>query len=426
MNLTTEVTNVPHESVVSTDRVATLSGSWACWLEQEDLQRLTGHPIFRAFERGDADLLTLRTLLVQHHHYSRHFTKYLCALMSKLSRHEDVRRLMTNLVEEMGLDRADHITHSELYQRTLSAVGAAPHDLEPFEATRALVQSMTRYCHSEDSIEGLAALCLGAEAIVPLIYRPVIAALDTLGFGDDAKEFFVIHVGEDENHALTMLEILERLTANDALARQRALKVGATMIQRRIDLLDAVLNHVRSPRQQGQYDGTRASTLKGDREARADSTGGQYSSADFWRVPSRLTPNIPARLSHRSIMSETSHGSERFSGQRRHKVHIVDLPSVTISMTIGRLAPREQTRLHRHNYETLIYIVAGKGYSRIGDRIVEWAAGDGIYVPIWAPHQHVSCTADEECVYLACENAPMLQNLGGIALREELAAVEPA
>lgn len=426
MNLTKEVINVPHASLGRADGTGIAPGSvWAPWLKQDDLLKLTGHPLFRAFESGEVDLPTVRAYLAQHHHYSRHFTRYLCALISKLDNYDDVRKLMTNLVEEMGLDRADQVTHGELYQRTLALVGALPNQVPPFEETRALVQTMLRYCHSDDSIEGLAALCLGAEAIVPLIYRPVIAALDTLGFGDDAKEFFVLHVNEDESHALAMLEILERLTSKDPLARQRAIEVGSIIIRRRIGLLDGVLNHVRSLPRQTQHDPSRAADLKSEREPHPGSGSERYSSADFWRVPSRLTPNIPERLSHRSVMSETSRGAERFSGERRHKVHIVDLPSVAISMTIGRLAPREETRLHRHNYETLMYIVAGRGYSRIGSRVVEWAAGDCVYVPIWAPHHHVS-TTDEECVYLACENAPMLQNMGGIALREELGAVESA
>ncbi len=68
---------------------------------------------------------------------------------------------MANLVEEMGFDRQDHVTHAELYQRSLAAVGAAPDDLGPFEETRSLVKSMTDYCNSDESIEGLAALCLG-------------------------------------------------------------------------------------------------------------------------------------------------------------------------------------------------------------------------------------------------------------------------
>lgn len=145
-----------------------------------------------------------------------------------------------------------------------------------------------------------------------------------------------------------------------------------------------------------------------------------YSSADFWRVPSELKAEVPERLHHPDVMDAQGDGSQKFSEDRRHKVHIVDLPTKTISMTIGRLEPGEATRLHRHNYETVIYVVSGEGFSRIGNRIVEWSAGDAFYVPIWAAHQHVSRAATQECVYVACENAPLLQNLGGIALREEL------
>lgn len=146
----------------------------------------------------------------------------------------------------------------------------------------------------------------------------------------------------------------------------------------------------------------------------------RYSSADFWRVPPELKEDVPERLHYPKVIDGISGGSRKFSSDRNHKVHIVDLPSKTISMTIGGLEPGKSTRLHRHNYETMIYIVAGQGFSRIGNRIVEWSAGDAVYIPIWAAHQHVSTLDSGECIYVACENAPLLQNLGGLALRQEL------
>ena len=89
-----------------------------------------------------------------------------------------------------------------------------------------------------------------------------------------------------------------------------------------------------------------------------------------------------------------------------------------IDRTIGGLAVGEATRKHRHNYETIIYVIAGSGVSLIEDRKVRWRAGDAFYVPTWAWHQHRNASATEQALYVACENAPMLQNLG-IALREE-------
>jgi gentisate 1,2-dioxygenase len=139
-----------------------------------------------------------------------------------------------------------------------------------------------------------------------------------------------------------------------------------------------------------------------------------FSSVDFPSTPSAIEPSIPDRLVHRRVLEMND---VAFSEERRHPVALVDLPSRSISMTIGGLAPGQATRMHRHNYETVIYVTRGKGRSRIGSKEVEWQAGDALYVPVWAWHQH-SNMGDEDAVYVACENAPLLQNLG-VALREE-------
>lgn len=145
-----------------------------------------------------------------------------------------------------------------------------------------------------------------------------------------------------------------------------------------------------------------------------------FSSRDFAKVPSHLTSKIPDKLIHKNVLNcATSDDEEIFSKDREHLVKIVDLPSKTISMTIGGLAPRENTRKHRHNYETVIYILSGEGKTVISDRDVIWGKGDAIYIPIWAWHQHFNLSSTEECLYVACENAALLQNLGEIALREE-------
>jgi quercetin dioxygenase-like cupin family protein len=145
---------------------------------------------------------------------------------------------------------------------------------------------------------------------------------------------------------------------------------------------------------------------------------GAFSSTDFGKVPASLTADRPERLLHAQVLHSAAMEDTQFSRERRHLVGIVDLPSRALSMTIGGLAIGEATRKHRHNYETIIYVVAGAGISVIEGREVQWRAGDAFYVPTWAWHQHRNTSATEQAVYVACENAPMLQNLG-IALREE-------
>lgn len=142
----------------------------------------------------------------------------------------------------------------------------------------------------------------------------------------------------------------------------------------------------------------------------------EFSSKDFGRTKTAPDVTVPERLIHSNV--EADGVDSGFSADRRHPVFVVDLPSRTISMTVGHLGPKEKTRTHRHTYETLLYILEGEGRTIVEDRVVEWKTGDAVYVPVWAWHQHEN-SSDKLCRYLACENAPLLQNLGNVALREE-------
>lgn len=144
-----------------------------------------------------------------------------------------------------------------------------------------------------------------------------------------------------------------------------------------------------------------------------------YHSKDFANVGGRLATQLPAKLIHKNLRQQQVQ-SKSFSKIRNHFVSIVDLPAKTISMTLGGLVPGQTTRRHRHNYETLIYIIKGYGQSVIEDQAIVWEAGDAIYVPVWAWHQHINTSKEEECYYVACENAPLLLNIGNIGVREEL------
>ena len=143
-----------------------------------------------------------------------------------------------------------------------------------------------------------------------------------------------------------------------------------------------------------------------------------YASKDFAKVPSRLSADQPQVLVHRNVWSTELQGDVAFSKERKHLVRVIDLPSRVLSMTLGGLESGQSTNRHRHNYETIIYVLSGYGYSMVDDHRIEWAAGDAFYVPVWSWHKHTNLSETGPARYVACENAPMLQNLG-IALREE-------
>jgi len=140
-----------------------------------------------------------------------------------------------------------------------------------------------------------------------------------------------------------------------------------------------------------------------------------YSSKDFGRTKSHIEVAMPDYVIHKNV---TGGGlDDEFSTDRKHPVHVVDLPSRAISMSIGGLEVGQSTRNHRHSYETIIYVTKGKGHSVVEGQRVDWEAGDAVLVPRWAWHQHFN-DSNEYCEYIGAENAPMLQNLG-LALREE-------
>jgi gentisate 1,2-dioxygenase len=130
-----------------------------------------------------------------------------------------------------------------------------------------------------------------------------------------------------------------------------------------------------------------------------------------------LSAKLPEKLIHKRV--ETTNLDQQFSTERKHPVFVVDLSSIALSMTIGGLDPGQSTNRHRHTYETIIFIIEGKDYTLVEDRRVDWEAGDAIYVPVWAWHQHFKLSTTDSCRYIASENAPLLQNLGGISIREE-------
>ncbi|HEY9260655.1 cupin domain-containing protein [Chitinophaga sp.] len=142
----------------------------------------------------------------------------------------------------------------------------------------------------------------------------------------------------------------------------------------------------------------------------------QFSSKDFHQTFARPTFVKPSHVIHKNVEQAGVH--HQFSAERKHPVFFVDLPSKNVSMTIGGLLPGQLTNRHRHTYETVLYVIEGKGWTEIEEERVEWEAGDAVYIPSWAWHRHQNLSDTHNAKYIACENAPQLQHLG-VALREE-------
>ena len=236
------------DDVVHAIQAVTGGSIWDTWLDAGALNRLVHHELLVAMGSGHVSLSGMRYFLVQHHYYSRNFTRFLCAVINRLDSLDDIKLLMENLQEEMGIDGDDKVTHADLFQRSLNIVGTHAMAQPPLPQTIEFTHSIMKFCRSENPVEGLAALCLGAEAIVPLLYKPILAALERLNISEEGLEFFRIHIEEDEGHAVTMLKILGRLTRHAPEAKVIAMQIGRQAINKRCVMFDAIWREVREQR----------------------------------------------------------------------------------------------------------------------------------------------------------------------------------
>ena len=151
-------------------------------------------------------------------------------------------------------------------------------------------------------------------------------------------------------------------------------------------------------------------------EAKHVGTTATAGSADFGSTTDDVQVKLPDTVIDKQIEMRKDNA---YSEERQCSVFLANIPSFTISVNITVIKKGSHDRKHRHYYETLMFILDGRGYSVIEGEKVEWEAGDALHIPPWSWHQHFNSDTQREIRYLAATNSPLLQNVGGIAQREE-------
>ncbi|MBA2676029.1 iron-containing redox enzyme family protein [Ramlibacter sp.] len=202
--------------------------------------RLTAHPFLRRCADGSVTEAELHSFLIQQSKYSSYFTRYLCALISRLEDGDAVLKLAQNLCEELGFGDSQELPHSQMYARMLSDFGLQPQRHATAPETQALIDTMFDLCGRPAGAAGLGALCLGAEAVVPDFYSHVIAGFRSRNYPDAALRFFAIHVDCDDGHATTMFEVIEQVMERSPDARAEVFGAADVAITARLRMLDAI------------------------------------------------------------------------------------------------------------------------------------------------------------------------------------------
>lgn len=182
----------------------------------------------------------LKGFIAQHHYYSRKFVNYLCALIANLEDKEHAQALLQNLAEEAGLTPNCKIPHFKLYQKMMEDLKVDMREYTPLPATDQLIQVMMDCCKHENSLVGLAALLIGAEAIVPYLYSQIVTAFQQHGTPLKHLVFFNVHIQHDDGHAQTLSQILQHYLDLSSESHALVVNIGGQLLKARRQFLDNI------------------------------------------------------------------------------------------------------------------------------------------------------------------------------------------
>lgn len=203
------------------------------WLDQLGATRFLAN-----CHRGNVSRDQLQLFVKQQQLYSRHFTRYLAALLSNLEDDNDCLELAKNLFDEMGFGDAGSLPHSVLYQDMMTRMGIASDNM-PLPATQRLIDTLFQCCRTPNYLIGLGALCLGTEAIVPFVYSSIVNGFLSIGEPLENLEFFTLHIHCDDDHSETMLKMIDKELARNPKAEVDLTEGAEKIIQARIDFFNS-------------------------------------------------------------------------------------------------------------------------------------------------------------------------------------------
>lgn len=106
------------------------------------------------------------------------------------------------------------------------------------------------------------------------------------------------------------------------------------------------------------------------------------------------------------LFEPTAMGSVAYVVDPRIGFHVKALATL-----VGQVPPGKRSGAHRHLYEEVDYILAGRGECIVEDHTYKIKPGDALAIPVFAWHQYF-CGGEEPLQILAHTSRPALENLG--------------
>ena len=116
----------PRECVGVVSSVVELDPKWLSLVEPAWIAALDETPFLARCRTHQVTKEELRSFVLQQYFYSRHFTRFLCALLSNISNETDRLELTQNLLEEIGFGDGNGIPHSRIYRDMMRKMEIVP------------------------------------------------------------------------------------------------------------------------------------------------------------------------------------------------------------------------------------------------------------------------------------------------------------
>jgi mannose-6-phosphate isomerase-like protein (cupin superfamily)/pyrroloquinoline quinone (PQQ) biosynthesis protein C len=319
--------------------------------------------LLAGFAQGVFSREDLRHVFSQYHLYTSSFTRFIAAVMASCESDLFRAQLSANLWEEGGGCEPAR-RHAEIFRgflrRSLGVERVDNIAYAPY--TRHFVREYLAQVQRAEPMAGAAFLSLGTEGIVARMYQIMRTGLRRAGIADDELEFFDIHIACDDEHAVTLENMMTSYASQPgwfeacAAAANRALELRAEFFD---DLFEALQNQ-------------------------------------------RLKPLLARMQGHQSLARGVDEGAlYHRPGGDTIAMYANEVEKLNIQFTVERLPfaaevldPRmvripagKFNEKHKHAHETLIHILDGTGQVLVDDRAFPVRSGDTVLVPRWALHQ---------------------------------------
>lgn len=123
--------------------------------------------------------------------------------------------------------------------------------------------------------------------------------------------------------------------------------------------------------------------------------------------------------------------SEEQTGNPSELGLLLRIPMRTNEFVLQRIPAGTATDLQRHVHESVHIVLAGSGWSEIGDKTVTWHQDDFVYTPPWIWHRHYA-DADAEVKMIIVENSRVIgaldagrrESVGNVSFAEHFGVSE--